>query len=204
MYDYEFLLIYALHWPAFSSKNGAFSQYVVARAELCLAIPDKWSFEDAAQLPMATFTASQTLYQSLRFPTPPERAVQQPIPILVYGGTSAVGGFVVQYAKLSGFKVYATASPKNFEFVKKFGADEVYDYKDPDSPKKIKEATGGQLEYAVDTISVHGSGKFISDAFSDFGGKIAVVLDYEPPRTNITVVRSIVFDFLVEVSVFMT
>jgi NADPH:quinone reductase-like Zn-dependent oxidoreductase len=46
---------------------------------------------------------------------------------LVYGGSTAVGLFAVQLAKLAGYKVVATASPKNFDLVKSYGADEVVD-----------------------------------------------------------------------------
>jgi NADPH:quinone reductase-like Zn-dependent oxidoreductase len=46
---------------------------------------------------------------------------------LVYGGSTAVGMFAVQLAKLAGYKVVATASPKNFDLVKSYGADEVVD-----------------------------------------------------------------------------
>ena len=35
--------------------------------------------------------------------------------------------FAVQLAKLLGYKVIATASPKNFDLVKSYGADEVVD-----------------------------------------------------------------------------
>ena len=38
--------------------------------------------------------------------------------------------FAVQLAKLAGYKVVATASPKNFDLVKSYGADEVVDVSD--------------------------------------------------------------------------
>jgi NADPH:quinone reductase-like Zn-dependent oxidoreductase len=33
---------------AYSRTNGAYAQYVVAKADFFIAVPDNWSFEDAA------------------------------------------------------------------------------------------------------------------------------------------------------------
>ncbi|KAI0028449.1 dehydrogenase [Vararia minispora EC-137] len=177
------------------SANGAYSQYVVAKANLFVAVPDSLSFEEIVQFPVAVFTACQCLYQSLRLSILPGPAASEPTQILVYGGSSSVGGFAVQMAKLGGLKVHATCSPKNFDLVRGYGADEVYDYRDPEAPQKIKAATGGKLKYAVDAISEHGSDKFVSGALSDEGGKIACVLPYTSlPRANIEPILSIVSD----------
>jgi len=53
------------------SLNGAYAEYVVTKADVCMTIPDSWSFEDAAQLPIAVLTTCQCLYQSLRLPPLP-------------------------------------------------------------------------------------------------------------------------------------
>lgn len=45
--------------------------------------------------------------------------------IFINGGSSAVGAFAIQLAKIKGAKVVASASEKNEEFVRKMGADEV-------------------------------------------------------------------------------
>ncbi|TFY76299.1 hypothetical protein EWM64_g7715 [Hericium alpestre] len=133
--------------------NGSFSEYLVAPAEVTVHLPDSWSFEDGAQIGVAPFTAAQTLWETFDdLPNPLEPATT-PIPILVYGASSSVGQYVVQFAKLSGLKVFATASPKNHALVKSLGADEVFDYHDPEVGAKIKAATGGKLTHAVDCIA---------------------------------------------------
>jgi NADPH:quinone reductase-like Zn-dependent oxidoreductase len=181
--------------------NGTFAEYVVAKADLCLSLPDDWSFEDAAQLTGVAFTATQTLSQTLGFARFPAPATPEPTSIFIYGASSSVGCFTVQFAKIGGLKVYAVCSPRNFGLVKGLGADEVFDYKDPEAAKNIKDATGGKLKYAVDAISAHGSGKFISDVFSDEGGKIATVLPYESPRANIEATYSSAAALFVDVRV---
>lgn len=49
------------------------------------------------------------------------------IQLFVYGGSSSVGQYAIQLAKLSGYKVISTASQRNHELVKSFGADLVFD-----------------------------------------------------------------------------
>lgn len=110
--------------------TGAFSEYVLGEADISLKIPDSLSFEDAATLGTAVTTIGQSLYQSLNLPFPTEPAKDSP-PILIYGGSSAMGSLAIQFAKLSGYKVVTTASPKNFDFVKAMGAEEVIDYVRP-------------------------------------------------------------------------
>ncbi|THH17162.1 hypothetical protein EW146_g3605 [Bondarzewia mesenterica] len=178
--------------------NGAFSEYVTADAERVLHIPDTWSFEDAAQLGVATYTTAQCLYEShTDLPTPLE-PTSTPIPLLVWGGTSSVGQYVVQFAKLSGLYVITTASPKNFDLVKALGADEVFDYNDPEVSKKIKDSTQGKLTHAVDCISAGKTPVQISDALSDAGGTVAAILVYESPRPSVKVNFSLGYELLGE------
>lgn len=124
-----------------------------------------------------------------------------PEAILVWGGASSVGNYVIQFAKLSGLRVITTASPKNFDLLKSFGADEVYDYRDPDVSKKIRESTGNKLTKAVDCVSEKGTVGFISEALSESeGGTIAVILGNESPRENVKVVPSLAYDLSGKVS----
>ncbi|KAI0047241.1 dehydrogenase [Auriscalpium vulgare] len=179
------------------SANGAFSQYVVASAKFGVVhLPDSWTFEDGAQLGVAPFTALQMLYQSHTFPKPPA-VVSPSVPLLVSGAASSVGQWAVQLAKISGLYVVATASQKNAALVKSLGADEVYDYNDPEVGQKIKASTKGALKHAVDTISEGKTPQLVFDAFSEEGGVVAAILPYAtPPRDNIKVVNSFAFDNL--------
>ncbi|KAI0048821.1 dehydrogenase [Auriscalpium vulgare] len=134
--------------------TGAFSEYLVGSAKLgIIPIPAGWSFEDAAQIGVAAFTAIQALWEAHKDLPTPLAPTATPVPILVYGGSSAVGFYTIQFAKLSGLRVLVTASPHNFELLREYGADEVFDYKDPQVSQKIRAATGGKLKHAVDTIS---------------------------------------------------
>lgn len=163
--------------------NGAFSEYAVALADHVLHIPDTWSFEDAAQLGIPPLTAIQMLWQSQTgLPTPLSPTSPLNVtPILVWGGASSVGNYVIQLAKLSGLYVIATASPKNFELCRDLGADEVFDYRDVEVVAKIRESAKGKggLKHAVDCVSEGGTVKQVAAALGEQGGTVSVIL---PPK----------------------
>jgi NADPH:quinone reductase-like Zn-dependent oxidoreductase len=50
--------------------------------------------------------------------------------------------------------------------VKSLGADQAFDYNDPDCGRKIKEATNGKLAYAWDCVGQASSAKICSEALS--------------------------------------
>ena len=79
-----------------------------------------------------------------------------------------------------------TASPRNFDLVKSLGADQVFDYNEPDVGKKIREATNDKLKYAWDTVGLASSAKICSDALtSGPGARYGTILMEKPPRDDI-------------------
>ncbi|KAF2875842.1 hypothetical protein BDV95DRAFT_674905 [Massariosphaeria phaeospora] len=53
----------------------------------------------------------------------PSAPATEPFLILIYGGRTCHGALAIQYTKLSGLTVIATASPRNSDFVESRGAD---------------------------------------------------------------------------------
>lgn len=98
-------------------------------------------------------------------------------PILIYGGSTATGIYGIQYAKISGLKVIATASPHNFDYLKSLGADAVFDYKSPTVAADIRAYTDNKLKLAWDCT---GWGTAVSaGALSTEGGKYATIIPVE-------------------------
>ncbi|KAE8397012.1 hypothetical protein BDV37DRAFT_266874 [Aspergillus pseudonomiae] len=149
-----------------------------------MRIPDSLSFQEAATLGVGITTVGQGLYQSLKLALPTE-PISQPEPILIYGGSTATGSLAIQYAKLSGYNVITTCSPHNFDFVKKLGADAVYDYRDPKAAAAIREATNDNLRLVFDTISLEDSAKFCDKALSTKGGEYSNILNSKIERENV-------------------
>ncbi|KAJ5624679.1 hypothetical protein N7510_000988 [Penicillium lagena] len=112
-------------------RDGAFQTYTIVRTNLASLIPEEVSFESASVLPLGLSTASCALFQDgdlhLQLPTSP---AQKPTgkTVLIWGAASSVGCNAVQLAVAAGYEVVATASPHNFDLVKKLGASQVLDY----------------------------------------------------------------------------
>lgn len=72
--------------------------------------------------------------------------------VVILGAAGSVGQFSVQVAKLCGFKVLASCSPSNNEFVKSIGADATFNYKLSleEQIKEIGHATGGKFSKVYD------------------------------------------------------
>jgi NADPH:quinone reductase-like Zn-dependent oxidoreductase len=104
----------------FGVCRGAFAEYVCASEKLLTRKPANISFEDAAAVPVATFTALQGLRDKGR--------IQRGQKILVDGASGGVGTFAVQIAKSFGAEVTAVCSTKNVDTARSIGADHVIDY----------------------------------------------------------------------------
>jgi NADPH:quinone reductase-like Zn-dependent oxidoreductase len=72
--------------------------------------------------------------------------------VLIWGGSTIVGNIAIQIAKQLGCRVLSTCSQKNMDNVKASGADVVVDYNKDDAIQQLKEAAGGNLKYAFDTV----------------------------------------------------
>ena len=94
-----------------------------------LKIPDSISYEEAASASMTLLTSWHMLVG---------RAKIKPGQIvLVMGGSSGVGIFGIQIAKLYGCTVIATASPEKLDQLKELGADYAVDHRKEDWHKEV-------------------------------------------------------------------
>lgn len=175
-------------------EYGAFAEYILVKGDSQFKFPEHLSFEAASTLGLGLHTVGQALYQSLKLALP-TRPLQEPVPILIYGGSTATGTLAIQFAKLSGYKVITTSSPSNFDLVKKLGADVVFDYNDPSTAAKIREQTNNNLKLALDTISTESSVKYSDNALStegaDYSGLLFQPLERENVRDRSTLVYTV-------------
>lgn len=124
--------------------TGAFQQYVVVQRNAIAQLPSSIRTSVGVVLPLGISTASAGLFQkdflNLPFPSPSQQQ-QPPKPLnrilLIWGGSSSVGSCAIQLAKAAGAIIITTASPKNFEYVKQLGAEEVFDYRAEDVEDQI-------------------------------------------------------------------
>lgn len=133
-------------------------------------------------------TAALGLHQRLQLPLPWNPAMKQ-TPLVVYGGSTAVGAFVIKLAKLSNIHPIISVAGKGIPFVEtlieKNKGDVVLDYREGDSilRQKIKQSAGGlPILHGYDAVSEKGSFQNVF-ATLDKGAKFTHVL----PLTGIDV-----------------
>jgi hypothetical protein len=104
----------------FGSCRGAFAEYVCAAESALVLKPVHLTFEQAAAVPVAGFTALQGLRDKGKI-----RPGQK---VLINGAAGGVGTFAVQIAKALGAEVTGVCSTRNLEMVRSIGADRAMDY----------------------------------------------------------------------------
>jgi len=109
------------------NQLGGFAEYVCASEELLALKPARMTFEQAAAVPLAAFTALQGLRD--------KGQIQPGQRVLINGASGGVGTFAVQIAKSFGTEVTGVCSTRNVDMVRSIGADHVIDYTQADFTK---------------------------------------------------------------------
>lgn len=98
---------------------GAYAEFAAAPEKALALKPANLSFEEAAAMPTAGYTALQGLRQG---------RIERGQRVLINGASGGVGTFAVQIAKMFGTEVTAVCSTRNVDAVRSIGADRVLDY----------------------------------------------------------------------------
>jgi len=101
-------------------RDGAAAEYVAVPAANLAPKPRSLDYSRAAAVPLSALTAWQALFDHGR--------LEAGRRVLIHGAAGGVGTFAVQLARWRGAQVIVTASPRNAEFLRKLGADQVIDY----------------------------------------------------------------------------
>ncbi|KAJ5985460.1 hypothetical protein N7522_012656 [Penicillium canescens] len=180
-------------------NGGAFAEYVIAKGDIQIHIPESMTFEAAATFGVGLTTVGQNLYQSMELPFPGDDSSElEDANILIYGGATATGTLAIQLAKLSGLRVVTTCSEANRSLMFELGAHAVFDYHDPQVGEQIREDTDDALEFVLDTISTPQSAAICSAAISSAGGCYNALLDVRSARDDVDSHVSMAYDVLGE------
>jgi NADPH:quinone reductase-like Zn-dependent oxidoreductase len=79
-------------------EDGSDGEFLLAKGDLQMRIPDWMSFEDACSMPVGILTCGQGMYQTLQLPSP-DQPTKEKFPILIYGGSTSTGVYAIQFAK---------------------------------------------------------------------------------------------------------
>jgi len=164
------------------SCDGVLSEFIAAKENSLVAIPDSLSYAEAACLPCAALTAWQGLMERRRNPI----GVGHTILCL---GTGGVSIFALQIAKAAGAVVIMTSSSsEKLKKARELGADETICYKEtPHWDREVFSLTNGK---GVDqVIEVGGPGTLgkSMNAVSAGGtiSLIGVLTGFDPPDTSL-------------------
>jgi NADPH:quinone reductase-like Zn-dependent oxidoreductase len=108
----------------FGTGRGTFAEYACAREDHLAPKPQRLSFEQAAAVPAAGYTALQGLRDKARL-QPGQR-------VLIYGAGGGVGTMAVQIAKALGAHVTAATRGRNIDMIRSLGPDAVLNLEEND------------------------------------------------------------------------
>lgn len=143
-----------------TTRFGTYAEYAAVDADLLARIPDNISFAEAASVPLAGLTAWQALFDHADL-KPGEK-------VLVHAGAGGVGSLAVQFAKVRGAYVIATAGAENSDFLKSLGVDEVIDYHTTHFEDVLSDidvvfdTMGGEIQKASFKVLKKGTGRLVS------------------------------------------
>ncbi|MET9258348.1 SDR family NAD(P)-dependent oxidoreductase, partial [Streptomyces sp. NPDC003717] len=135
----------------FGLFEGAFAPLAIADARMVVPVPEGWTLEEAAAVPVVFLTAWYGLVDLGRL-----RAGER---VLIHAGTGGVGMAATQIARHLGAEVYATASPAKHAVLEEMGIDATHraSSRDLDFEGVLRAATGGR---GVDLVLNSLAGEF--------------------------------------------
>ncbi|HEX8742830.1 MAG TPA: medium chain dehydrogenase/reductase family protein [Thermoleophilaceae bacterium] len=129
-----------------SCRFGGYAELVSVPEANLIPLPDDWSYETGAALPVNYATAYAGV---LRFGT-----LQAGERVLVHAAAGGVGIAATQIAKLAGAEVYGTASASKHEAIRRFGVDHPIDYRAGDVAAAVRRIAGAKepLDLVLDAV----------------------------------------------------
>src|SRR3954449_1641378 len=131
-------------WAA--CRFGGYSEVVSVRDRDVGPLPEDWSYEEGAALPVVYGTAYASLVAFGNL-----RAGER---LLIQAAAGGVGTAATQIGKLLGAEVFGTASASKHDAIREFGVQHPIDYRKKDCGAEIRRITGDEapIDVAVDGV----------------------------------------------------
>jgi NADPH:quinone reductase-like Zn-dependent oxidoreductase len=128
------------------TRFGGQAELAVADAATVVPLPDGWSFEQGAAMPVNYATAYAGL---VRY-----GAVRRGERVLLQAAAGGVGTAAVQIAKAAGAEIFGTASARKHDAIRELGVDHPIDYRSTDFAKEVRRITGERspLDLVLDGV----------------------------------------------------
>jgi NADPH:quinone reductase-like Zn-dependent oxidoreductase len=174
--------VYSYSWD--NPQGGFYAQYVAVPAKLVGHVPQGMSLKDAGAIGTTGLTALQGIDDALHI-RPGET-------LIIHGAAGGVGSLAVQFARLRGARVLATASGEDgLSFVKQLGAEAAVDGRQGD----VVAAARALAPAGVDAVLALAGGEALERCLDALrrGGRVAFPSGVRPepkPREGmINIVR---------------
>jgi NADPH:quinone reductase-like Zn-dependent oxidoreductase len=173
--------VYAYSWD--NPQGGFYAQYVAVPAERVGHLPRGLTLQQAGAIATTALTAIQGIDDALH--------LKPGQTLFIHGASGGVGTLALQFAKLRGVRVLASASGEDGQnFVRRLGADAVVDGRQGDLAAAARQFAPAGL----DAVLAFAGGESLErciDAVRQ-GGRVAYPSGVRPepkPRAGITIVR---------------
>ena len=173
------------------AAGGAFQKYTVLLAYMASLIPSTLSYESAAVLPLGLSNAACGLFQkdylALQHPSMLPKPTSKAF--LVWGGSTSVGNNAIQLAVAAGYEVFTTASPKEFDSVRKLGASQIFDDNSQTVVEEIIDVLKGKTfagAFAIGNALAEGTGTAAAAACLEVVNKSDGVNSFPRPCACLT------------------
>ncbi|CAE6482254.1 unnamed protein product [Rhizoctonia solani] len=129
-----------------------FQEKSIVETDIISKIPDNITEDEASTIPVAALAALVGLFQGTGIDVPANGPTAQGRGVLILGGSSSVGQFGIQLARIAGFSpIVTTASAQHADLLKSLGATHVLD-RNVDA-KTIQSAFPTPVSLVLDSIS---------------------------------------------------
>jgi NADPH:quinone reductase-like Zn-dependent oxidoreductase len=162
--------VYSYVWN--NAKGGFYAEYVAAPAKAVGHVPAGLSLRDAGAMAVSALTALQGIDDALH--------IKSGETLIIHGASGAVGSLALQFARLRGARVLATASGEDgVAFVKRLGAGAAVEGRHGDIRAAAHEFAAG----GVDAVLALAGGDALETCIDALkpGGRVAYPSGVRPP-----------------------
>ena len=125
------------------TRFGGQSELVVVPAARVFPLPEGWSFEEGAALPVVYLTAHHLLVRAAAA-RPGETA-------LVHAAAGGVGLAVAELGRILGLRIIGLASPGKHDVLRTYGVEPI-DGRDPGWPDAVRRLAPGGVDVVLDAV----------------------------------------------------
>lgn len=150
--------------------KGSYAEMIAVPEAFIAKKPTSLELSTAAGVPLAALTAYQVLHELAQ--------IKLGEKVLITGGAGGVGSFAIQFAKLAGAQVTATASSANLSYLRELGAENPVDY----TTQKLSDLKEKFAPHGFDLIFDCVGGETLTEVASLASAKQNIISIVETPK----------------------